>query len=192
MSMWCIFDCISLWALALPSSSFIPSTLNDFRKSYFVITIINHIYLNHNHVSSSIHIHLFIIHSTIFFWMRQGRGRRALLFAKQKRLFLSRVSKLGQGPIRSSPKYDLSPCLDFDNGAWWTTPCPYYWWGGRSVQLAMWWWTELGLTGLVLGLGGMGTKGLLINEGRTKSRIDKTKERLKWRHQGALHKMGKL
>ena len=45
MSMWCIFDCISLWALALPSSSFIPSTLNDFRKSYFVITIINHIHL---------------------------------------------------------------------------------------------------------------------------------------------------
>ena len=49
------------------------------------------------------------------------------------------MSKLGQGPIRSSPKYDLSPCLDFDNGAWWTTPCPYYWWGGRSVQSAMWW-----------------------------------------------------
>ena len=90
MSMWCIFDCISLWALALPSSSFIPSTFNDFRKSYFVITIINH-----NHVTCRIHIHLFIIHSTIFFWMRQGRGRRALLFAKQKRLFLSRVSKLG-------------------------------------------------------------------------------------------------
>ena len=43
--------------------------------------------------------------------MRQGRGRRTLRFAKQKRLFLSRVSKLGQGPIRSSPKYNLSPCL---------------------------------------------------------------------------------
>ena len=95
--MWSIFDCIRLWAFTLPSSSFILSTFNDFRKSYFVITIINHIYLYHNHITSSIHIHLFIIHSTIFFWMRHGRRRKAFFLQNKtgldKRLFLSWVSK---------------------------------------------------------------------------------------------------